>query len=235
MRIALFLAGMLCAVSAYALQDQTVPDPDYVIHHGVRYEAHNYGQVHGRDQNGGYVQAYDMGSGARLWEKQVYNTNDVIAPTELAHDVYIARIDVKDSVLYAITDGGHIFAFPLFYPDKKLDAQIGKEVTVKGPAMNFVDSAGVRVGDNVYLIDGMIMWPVGFEGNEVTVKGTLIKKPLLVKVDPRSSFRGDVDAFSYTLTKTNWSDNKIPTKDKNEINKELDPQYRNVVYGRENI
>ena len=232
MRIPMFLAGMFCAVSAYALQDTTVPEPESVVHHSVTYKAQNFGKVHGREQNGGYIQAYDMITGARLWEKKIYDARDLIGPFEQPHDVFIARLEIKGSVLFAVTDYGHIFAVPLFYTDRKLDAVLNKNIEVKGTALNFVDCAGVFSGEYVYLIDGMKQWPIGYEGNHVIVTGTLERKPLPVDVDVRTAFRGNVDAFAYTLVKADWEANEVPARDKQEINKQLDPQYRNVMRGR---
>lgn len=237
MRLHHLLAGLFCAasvsISAYAVMDKSAPDPEPAIYRGVVYKAQSFGKVHGRAQDGGYVQAFDAVSGARLWEKKVYDTQDLIPAFTQPHDIFIERLDVKESVLYVIAQGGYIFAFPLFSPDKKLDAKLNTEIVVKGNAMNFVDCAGVRDGENVYLMDGMIRWPVGFEGNVVTVKGTLIRKKLAETFDARSAFRADVDAFAYTLTRAEWEDNVMPKKDKYEINKEFDPKYRDIVRGRE--
>jgi hypothetical protein len=237
MRLYHLLAGLCCAAvvstAAYAVMDQTVPDPEPAVYRGVVYKAQSFGKVHGRAQDGGYVQAFDSVSGVRLWEKKVYDTKDLQEPFSDPHDVFIERLEVKDNVLYVIAQGEYIFAFPLFSPDKKLDAKLDTEIVVKGDAMNFVDCAGVRDGEYVYLMDGMIRWPVGFEGNTVTVKGTLIRKPLTAAFDARSAFRADVDAFAYMLTRADWEDNVMPKKDKYEINKDLDPKFRDVVRGRE--
>jgi hypothetical protein len=75
-------AGLAAAALAFCLAataaEQPVkergdaPEPVSVLHQGVRYEAVQWGQGRGLNQNGGYVQAVDAANGSVLWIHQIY-------------------------------------------------------------------------------------------------------------------------------------------------------------------
>jgi hypothetical protein len=52
-----------------------IPDPPYVDHAGVRYQAVPWGKARGLKQNGGYLAAVDTATGAEMWLLKVYDVS----------------------------------------------------------------------------------------------------------------------------------------------------------------
>ena len=84
-----------------------------VIHAGVRYTVPHFGALHGKDQNGGYVQAWKADTGGLLWDRLVYR---VIREERLerdVEDVFITRIEIRNGALRVENEIGEAFAMDL--------------------------------------------------------------------------------------------------------------------------
>lgn len=89
------------------------PEVTPVVAGGTRYTVPHFGALHGKEQNGGYVQAWEVGSGTLLWDRMIYR---VVYDTKLerdAQDVFIARISVEDGALLVQNDLGERFEMDL--------------------------------------------------------------------------------------------------------------------------
>ena len=84
-----------------------------VVNGGIRYVVPHFGALHGKAQNGGYVQAQEMRSGKILWDRMVYR---VIYDERLerdAQDVFIIRVTVSEGSLLVGNDLGETFEMDL--------------------------------------------------------------------------------------------------------------------------
>jgi len=64
----------------------------------------HFGALHGKEQNDGYVQAWEVGSGKLLWDRMIYR---VVYDEKLerdAQDVFIARISVAERTLLEVPE-----------------------------------------------------------------------------------------------------------------------------------
>lgn len=75
------------------------PDPvEPVVSGNVRYEAVHWGKAVGLEQNGGYIRAFDAGSGEELWTLKIYDI-------DYSRDMEPDRLDVFITGL-TLSDGG---------------------------------------------------------------------------------------------------------------------------------
>lgn len=84
-----------------------------VVKGGIRYVVPHFGALHGKEQNGGYVQAWEVGSGKLLWDRMVYR---VVYDGKLerdAQDVFITRISVAEQTLLVENELGERFEMDL--------------------------------------------------------------------------------------------------------------------------
>lgn len=89
------------------------PEITPVVVGGVRYTVPHFGALHGKEQNGGYVQAWDAASGKLLLDRMIYR---VVYDEKLerdAQDVFIARISVEGGTLRVDNDLGERFEVDL--------------------------------------------------------------------------------------------------------------------------
>jgi hypothetical protein len=115
-RITTAIVAMLLALGApdVALAKRSPPaEIEPVVKNGVRYVVPHFGALHGKEQNGGYVQAFDATSGKLLWDRMVYR---VVLDPDLerdVQDVFIVRIGVGDTALFVEDERGDSFEMDL--------------------------------------------------------------------------------------------------------------------------
>jgi hypothetical protein len=80
---------------------------------GVRYVVPHFGILHGKAQNGGYVQARRVGSDELLWDRMVYSVAYDERLERDVQDVFITRIAVKGRALLVENDLGETFEMDL--------------------------------------------------------------------------------------------------------------------------
>lgn len=175
-----------------------------ILYKGIRYTADHYGRAHGKKQNGGYVQAWDSFSGAKLWEKRVYFSKQLCTKIGECPELFIKSIHIKDDTLYIYSEEDHVFVLLLAYPEDALDKIIGHKCSIGGMAVNLREGAAVHKGSSWIMIEGLSSWPQGFEGNEVFVDGLLNKLDVRPFEDERAMARGDVAGYIYTMDPSNW-------------------------------
>ena len=71
-----------------------------VVVGGVEYKVPHFGALHGKSQNGGYVQAWDVKTRKLLWDRIVYRVRYDDSLEKDVQDDFITAIRVK---------GGHLF------------------------------------------------------------------------------------------------------------------------------
>jgi len=89
------------------------PEITPVIAGEVRYAVPHFGALHGKEQNGGYVQAWEVGSGKLLWDRMIYRVAYDEKLERDAQDVFIARIRVEEGTLLVENDLGERFEMDL--------------------------------------------------------------------------------------------------------------------------
>lgn len=98
---------------------------------GIRYVVPHFGALHGKEQNGGYVQAFDVKSGKLLWDRRVYRVVLDPALEADAQDVFIVRIGVGDAALFVEDEQGNTFEMDL--ASGHVRALLGKSSRTRPP------------------------------------------------------------------------------------------------------
>jgi hypothetical protein len=101
MRAAMFAAVLACCAIAAAAERPVkersdAPEPVFVQHQGVRYEAVQWGHPRGLNQNGGYVQAVDAATGSILWIHRIYRIAYDPAKEQDKQDRFITRLSIGE-------------------------------------------------------------------------------------------------------------------------------------------
>jgi len=117
-RLRFTTAGLLAVMALGAPQvthakRRSPPEITPVVKGKVRYVVPHFGALHGKEQNGGYVQAWEASSGKLLWDRMIYR---VVYDPKLerdAQDVFIARISVDGGTLRVENALGETFEMDL--------------------------------------------------------------------------------------------------------------------------
>lgn len=216
--IAILLSVFVFNTSTYAQMPEG--DVETVVYKGMRFTADHYGKVHGKKQNGGYVQAWDYITGAKLWEKRVYFSKELCNKIGDCPELFIKSLHVNDDKLYVYSEEGHVFVLFLAFPEDALDKIVGHKCSIEGVAINLRNGAAVHKDSSWIMVDGLARWPKSFEGNDVFVDGTLTKLDVRPFEDERAMARGEVAGYIYTIEPDNW-DLVANMKDVMQINPEL--------------
>jgi hypothetical protein len=198
----IFLAFLVCGI--VCARNKPPLDVEPAIFYGVKYTVDHHGKIEGKEQNGGYVKAWDMISGKLLWERQVYATDKIRKNFSTEEDVYITGLYVKDGILYVRDEQDDMFAVLLSYPDKALDAYVEKPCEIEGIALNVKQGAIVRVANSIVFIDGLDSWPKGFEGNVVVATGKMKRVDVIPEERCNPAALTDVAGFVYMIESGNW-------------------------------
>jgi hypothetical protein len=84
-----------------------------VIQDGVRYVVPHFGALHGKKQNGGYVQARRADSDELLWDRMVYSVSYDEKLERDAQDVFITGLTLKGGALLVENELGETFEMDL--------------------------------------------------------------------------------------------------------------------------
>lgn len=88
---------LAAAASGQAAKERSeAPQAAPVQHQGVRYEAIQWGQARGLEQNGGYVQAVDAANGSILWIHRIYRIAYDPAKEQDKQDRFITRLAIGE-------------------------------------------------------------------------------------------------------------------------------------------
>lgn len=70
---AILITIVASGVSVRAFAKRLPPKPVVpLVEDGVRYEVPHFGAFHGKEQNGGFVQAWDARKNQLLWDRMIY-------------------------------------------------------------------------------------------------------------------------------------------------------------------
>ena len=107
-------AAALALASSPAFAKRIPPKPVApVTAKGVVYKAPHFGVFHGKDQNGGFVQAWDAKTKKLLWDRMVYR---VIYDRDLetdVQDVFITKLRVVGDKLVVTNEASEKFEMDL--------------------------------------------------------------------------------------------------------------------------
>jgi len=115
-RIASVMIGVLLAIGVPQTTHAKRRPPaevKAVVKDGIRYSAPHFGALHGKLQNGGYVQAQETSSGKLLWDRMVYRVIHDARLERDAQDVFIVRVSVNEGTLLVENELGETFEMDL--------------------------------------------------------------------------------------------------------------------------
>jgi hypothetical protein len=78
--------------------------------HGLRITVPHYGKRIGLAQNGGYIAAEDVQTGAHLWYLKVYAVEYNPKKEEDVQDLFICEMGVRDGMLHVKEEHGRVYA-----------------------------------------------------------------------------------------------------------------------------
>jgi hypothetical protein len=113
--------GLLMANSAEAKR-LAPKEVEPVVYNGVKYIAPHWGYEYGWKQNGGYIQAWDIKTGKKLWEKRVYEIKYDPWLEKDVQDVFITSLSIEDGKLVVINEEGRKYKIAI--PKKILKEQL---------------------------------------------------------------------------------------------------------------
>jgi hypothetical protein len=105
-----------------------------VVAGGVRYEAPHFGALHGKDQNGGFVQAWDVKTGKLMWDRMVYRVRYDASREKDVQDDFITQIRVKGGILLVKTEHAEEFEMDLISGRVRALGPLGPRIEVAAPA-----------------------------------------------------------------------------------------------------
>lgn len=110
----LSLAAVACFGSEIAHARRMAPKAVRpVVAAGIRYQAPHFGALHGKDQNGGFVQAWDLRKKTLLWDRMVYRIHyDRMVETDV-QDVFITRLRIEGTKLLVTNERNERFEMDL--------------------------------------------------------------------------------------------------------------------------
>ncbi|HEY6863385.1 MAG TPA: hypothetical protein VI319_05755 [Burkholderiales bacterium] len=104
-----------------------------VVANGVRYQVPHFGALHGKAQNGGYVQAWDVKTGKLLWDRMVYRVRYDENLEKDVQDDFISRISVRKGHLRVTTEGSEEFDMDLKSGVVRALTPLGRNIEVADP------------------------------------------------------------------------------------------------------
>ncbi len=84
-------------------------DVEPVIFDGVKYVAVHWGQARGLDQNGGYVEAFDLKTNKSLWLLRIYKITYDVREKDI-QDVFITKMSMEHGALKVANEKGEMFS-----------------------------------------------------------------------------------------------------------------------------
>ena len=130
----LVLASAVIASGGEALAKRVPPKAvAAVVANGVRYQVPHFGALHGKAQNGGYVQAWDVKSGKLLWDRMVYRVRYDENLEKDVQDDFISRIAVRKGHLTVQTERSERFDMDLGSGAVRALTPLGSHIEVADP------------------------------------------------------------------------------------------------------
>lgn len=132
--LGLVLASAVVASGGEALAKRVPPKAvAAVVANGIRYEVPHFGALHGKSQNGGYVQAWDVKTGKLLWDRMVYRVRYDESLEKDAQDDFISRISVRKGHLRVATEGSEEFDMDIKSGKIRALTPLGRNIEVADP------------------------------------------------------------------------------------------------------
>ena len=94
------ISMVILMISIMSYPKRMAPKPvKPVIYQGIKYQAIHWGKSRGFKQNGGYIEAFKVSTGKRLWVLKVYHIQ-YGRLTGDAYDNFITKMWIKNGYLY---------------------------------------------------------------------------------------------------------------------------------------
>ncbi len=106
---------LLCTLPFFLAQASRLPPEEVkpVIHDGVKYIAPHWGFYKDREQNGGYIEAWDAEKDELLWELKIYGIKYSKELESDVQDIFIVSLEIKDKKLTIVNEVGDKFIVDL--------------------------------------------------------------------------------------------------------------------------
>ena len=111
---AILITIVASAVSVGAFAKRLPPKPVApLVADGVRYEVPHFGAFHGKEQNGGFVQAWDARKNQLLWDRMIYRIRYDRNLERDVQDVFITEIHLHGKILFVTNESSERFEMDL--------------------------------------------------------------------------------------------------------------------------
>lgn len=111
--LGIFLVGILLSSPVQAKRAGPKDVPPVTVG-GVQYRVPHFGVFHGKPQNGGHVQAWDLKSNQMLWDRVVYRIRYEPKLETDVQDVFITEIQVRGEHLFVKNERSEEFEMDLW-------------------------------------------------------------------------------------------------------------------------
>ena len=143
----------------YAEAKRLAPrDVEPIIHNGVKYAAPHWAAFNSyMDHNGGYIEAWDVKTGAKLWHLEIYHVEYNPHLEGDVQDVFITSLSIQDEKLVVVNERNEVFKIDLNTKNVLKDSAVkqeSKKVTFGGML-----SMVLLIGLSVFLI-AIIYFPI---------------------------------------------------------------------------
>src|SRR3954468_17626821 len=111
---AILITIVASAVSVGAFAKRLPPKPVApLVADGVRYEVPHFGAFHGKEQNGGFVQAWDARKNQLLWDRMIYRIRYDRNLERDVQDVFITEIHLDGKTFFVTNESSERFEMDL--------------------------------------------------------------------------------------------------------------------------
>ena len=125
------LSAMLPSLPASARRRPPREVPP-VVRGGIKYTVPHFGSLHGKQEDGGYVQAWDVKSGKLLWDRMVYRVAYEPNLEKDVQDVFIVNIRVTGKKLFVKNESNERFEMDLDGGEVRALTPLGPRTEVAG-------------------------------------------------------------------------------------------------------
>lgn len=109
----LFLVSLFSIPPLQAKRKEPTPVPP-ILYNGIQYRAPHWGKMNGKEQNGGYIEAWDPKLNKKLWELRVYSISSNNHATEAdIWDVFITALSIQNGQLIVVNEKNERYAIDL--------------------------------------------------------------------------------------------------------------------------
>ena len=107
--LTLVCVGQFIAVLPVEAKRLAPEDVKPVVHKGVRYEVRHWEITRGKAQTGGFVEAWDVATNRKLWERNIYGITYNPDLEKDVQDVFITSLTLVGDKLVAVNERGEKF------------------------------------------------------------------------------------------------------------------------------